>query len=330
MTRFVRFHETGGPEVLRIEEEPQPVPGSGEVLLKIEAIGLNRAEAAQRGGHYIVKPELPARLGGEASGRILAVGPGVAEWRVGDRVSVLPLRQKGDYGVYATEALWPAAELMPHPDGVDPVQSAALWLAFFTAWGGLIETGGLGKGDTVLITAGSSSVGLAALQVARDAGAVAIGTTRGSAKADALRAAGAQHVIATDEQDVRAEVARLTAGKGVRLVFDPVAGPFAERLFECLAPEGTLMIYGGLANQPAVFPRHLAIRKGLSMRGYSVHPLLSNAERRERAHAAILERVLDGRFRMPIARTFTLDEIVEAHRTMERNEHVGKLVVVPG
>lgn len=329
MVKFVRFHELGGPEVLRVEEEERREPGSGEVLLRIEAVALNRAEMAQRGGHYIVKPELPARIGSESTATILKVGPDVEGYAEGDLVSTMPMQVKGVYGAYATETLWPASNLAKLPEGTDPVQSAATWMAFFTAWGGLIETAKLQPGEPVVITAGSSSVGLAAIQVAKEAGAVVIGTTRKSDKAQALRDAGADHVIATDEVDIVAEVNRITDGQGVRIIFDPVAGPFAETLFECLAIEGVLMIYGGMANKPATFPRHLAIRKNLTMRGYNFHPMMADPARRQAARAAIMKGLQAGRFKMPVAQVFSLDQIVEAHRTMERNEHVGKIVVKP-
>lgn len=330
MAKIIRFHELGGPEVLRVEERDPGEPGAGEVLVAIEAIGLNRGEAAFRGGHYIHKATLPSLLGGEAAGHVLAAGPGVEGWAPGDLFTMLPLYPIGQYGTYANETLLPAASLMRRPPSQDAISSAASWVAFLTAWGGLIETAQLAAGTFVIITAASSSVGLAAIQIAKQAGAIPIAATRGSSKASALRAAGAAHVVATEEQDIVAFVHELTAGKGVPLVFDCVAGPGVDQLSQCLAEDGMLMIYGGMANQPATFPRHLAIRRNLTLRGYNFFAMLSVPERKARAIEAILSGMDEGHFRMPIAEVFDLDNIVEAHRMLERNEHIGKIIVTTG
>lgn len=327
MAKIVRYAENGGPEVLRVEDGDAGRPGKGEVLLAVEAIGLNRAEAAQRGGHYIVQPPLPARLGQECAGTILAIGPDVTGWAVGDQVSTLPAGRPGNYGCYASETLWPATSLLRRPDGLDAKQAAATWVAFFTAWGGLVEAGRLSAGEAVVIPAASSSVGLAAIQVARDLGAIPIAATRGGTKLREIEAAGAAHIIVTGEQDIVAEVKRFTGDCGAPLIFDPVAGGFAETLTECLADEGMLIIYGGMSNEPFILPRHAAIRRNLTVRGYNFFGLVADRKRRETVGATITERLLDGRFAMPIAETFALDDVVEAHRALERNEHVGKIVI---
>jgi len=328
MARIVRFHELGGPEVLRVEEIDAGEPGAGQVLVTIDAIGLNRGEAAFRGGHYILKPTLPSFIGGEAAGRVAKLGPDVSEFAVGDKVIFVPLSPPGTCSIYGSEAVIPTFSLQKAPDGLDAVQNASLWVAFCTAWGGL-EAAKLAKGQTVIIPAGSSAVGLAAIQIAHDIGATVIATTRRSGKFDALKAAGADHVVATEEQDIKAEVARITGDKGVELIFDPVAGPYAETLFECLADHGTLMIYGGMANQPHTFPRQLSIRMNLTMRGYNFFELLKDKPRFSAAMEAIAERIRDGRFKMPVAKVFKLDDAVEAHRFLESNTHIGKIVMQP-
>ncbi|MGE0830434.1 MAG: zinc-dependent alcohol dehydrogenase family protein [Hyphomonadaceae bacterium] len=328
LAKIVKFYETGGPDVMRVEEADPGAPGEGEVLIKIDAIGLNRGEAAFRGGHYLVKPALPSKIGSEASARVTALGPGVTGFKPGEAVFTLPTFVQGQYGIYASEAVVPASCLRPMPQGLDPVQSAAIWVAFLTAWGGMVETGKLQKGQHVLIPAASSSVGLAAVQIAKDIGAIPIATTRRRTKAAAIAAAGAAHVVATEEDDIAAEIARITNDKGLPFIFDPVAGPFAEKLFDLLAEDGVLMLYGGIANQPATFPRQPAIRKNLTMRGYNFFPLLRDPARFKVAYDYIAARVLDGRFKMPIEKTFSLDQIAEGHRTLEANQHIGKLVVI--
>lgn len=329
MAKIVRFYETGGPEVLRVEDDDPGAPGAGEVLLSIDAIGLNRGEAAFRGGHYIFKADFPARLGAEASARIAELGPGVTGWAVGQRVMTLPTFPIGSYGFYASEAIAPVSCLAPLPEGLEPDQSASIWVAFLTAYGGLVEAGGLKRGDAVVITAASSSVGLAALQIARDLGALPIATTRTRDKAEALLAAGAAHVVVTQEEDLAQAVTTLTGGKGASLAFDAVAGPFLQPLSQSLADNGALIVYGGLANAPAEFPRQLAIRKNLLIRGYNFFGLLADQERRQRAMNYILARIGDGVFSMPIAQRFKIDEVVLAHRELEKNAHVGKLILEP-
>lgn len=327
MALRVRYDQLGGPEVLRIDEFDPGDPGPGEVRVAVETIGLNWADTLQRSGLYMSKSALPARIGGEGSGTVVATGPGVSEWRVGDRVALLVPPSYDRYGTYASETLHPANGLIAIPDGMPMEQAAASWIAFLTAWGGLVDRGGLAEGTHVLITAASSTVGLAALQITRDMGAVPIATTRGGSKVEALYEAGAAHVIVTETTDVAREVEKLTGGAGVQLIFDAIAGPLVERLFGCLAPEGTLVVYGGLSQQPTPFPRQPAMAANLTMRGFALGQMLGNPERGARALAALKPKLAAGRFAMPIAHRIPFPEIAEAHRILERNAHIGKIVV---
>src|SRR3546814_10246396 len=169
MSRVVRFHSLGGPDVLRLEEREIPEPGAGEVLIKVEAIGLNRADVMFRTGRYLDKATFPSQMGFEASGTVLAAGPGVEGVRGGDAVGVLPGFDLSKYGTYADHAVIPQAHVLPQPQGLTNVQAAGLWMAYLTAYGGLVEAGRLMAGDRVAISAASSSVGLAAIQIARHA-----------------------------------------------------------------------------------------------------------------------------------------------------------------
>ena len=163
MPKIVRFHETGGAEVLRLEDLPLVDPGNGEVRLKVEAIGLNRAEIMFRKGQYLETPQLPSRLGYEAAGVIDAVGADVSDFQVGDRVSTIPSFPMGQYGVYGESAIVPTYAAAKYPETLSTVEGAAIWMQYMTAFGALIEYGNMKKGDVVLITAASSSVGLAAI-----------------------------------------------------------------------------------------------------------------------------------------------------------------------
>jgi NADPH:quinone reductase-like Zn-dependent oxidoreductase len=239
MSRGVRFYEFGGPEVLKIEEVVVPDPGPQEVRLRVKAIGLNRSEILTRSGKSATKPSLPAQLGLEAAGVIDALGTGVKDFAVGDRVAVIP----GDTGrgYYSEVALAPARTLVKIAPDQNLQEAAATWMAFGTAWTGLVNIGRLTAGQMVLIRAASSSTGLAAIQIARKIGATPVALTRTGAKAAALLDAGAAHVIATEEQDLAREVAQLTGGKGAELAFDAVGGPNFEKLVDATAAGGLLI-----------------------------------------------------------------------------------------
>jgi NADPH:quinone reductase-like Zn-dependent oxidoreductase len=325
-SRVVRIHRTGGPEVLTFEKLPVGEPAPGEARVCIEAIGLNRSEAGFRSGQYLVQPKLPALMGYEACGVIEALGDGVAGFAVGERVSVLPNFRLGDYGVYADRAIVPARSLVATPPNLSSIEAAAVWMQYFTAYG-IVQAGRATLGDYVLIPAASSSVGLAAIQLANWIGAEPIAMTRTSAKADALRAHGAGHVIASSEVDVVAEVMRITNGRGARLVFDPVGGPFVETLAKAMADEGILIIYGSLSNQPTPYPHWTAAIKGLSLRGWVVGQVWNHPQRFERVKDLMLRGLAGGQLKPVIAKTFRLDDIVEAHRYLESNQQFGKIVV---
>ena len=177
MARVVRFHQTGGPEVLKIENIEVRPPGRGEVRIAVKALGLNRAESMFRSGQYLEDPKFPARLGYEAAGIVEAVGEGVTGLKVGDAVSTIPAFSQNEYGVYGDTALAPAAAVAKHPASLSWTDAAAIWMQYATAYGALIDIAHLGAGDTVLIPAASSSVGIAAIQIANLVGATPIALT---------------------------------------------------------------------------------------------------------------------------------------------------------
>jgi NADPH:quinone reductase len=327
MPKIVRFHQTGGPDVLKLEDFPLAEPGKGEVRIKVEAIGLNRAEVMLRKGQYLETPQLPSRIGYEAAGVIDAVGPDITDLRIGDRVSTIPSFPMSQYGVYGESAIIPAYAAAPYPDKLSAIEGAAIWMQYMTAYGALIEYGDLKKDDTVLITAASSSVGLAAIQIVKAAGGVAIATTRGADKKAFLLVAGADHVIVTDEEDLVERGMALTAGKGARLVFDPVAGPVLEQLAAVTAPGGIIFEYGALAPHPTPFPLFLALAKGLTVRGYTLFEIVKNPEMLKRGKEYIYRGLESGALKPIIDRTFPLAEIAEAHRYMVSNQQKGKIVV---
>lgn len=327
MPRIVRFAELGGPEVLEIVEEPLQDPGPGEVRIKVEAFGLNRAELLFRQGLYLERPKKNSRVGYEAAGVVDAVGPDVTKVAVGDRVGTIPGFSMRKYGVYGESTVVPAAIVTAYPDNLTPVEGAAIWMQYMTAYGAIVEYGQMTSEDAVLITAASSSVGLAAIQIVKAVGGTAIATTRGPSKRQALLDAGADYVIVTDEQDVARETRKATDGKGARLIFDPVAGSLLEKLAKAAARGGTIFEYGSLSLEPTPYPLFDALGKGLSVRGYTLFEITSDPEKLARGRQFVFDRLASGEFKPIIAKTFKLDEVVDAQRYMEKNEHVGKIVV---
>jgi len=327
MPKIVRFHETGDAGVLRIEDQPLTEPGEGEVRLRVEAIGLNRAEVMFRRGQYLENPEFPSRIGYEAAGIVDAVGNGVDAVRIGDRVSTIPSFSMGRYGVYGESAIVPAYAVAHYPGKLPAVEGAAIWMQYLTAFGALIEYGRLQADATVVITAASSSVGLAAIQITRAAGATALAVTRGAGKKPFLLEAGAHHVIVTDEEDLAESVMKLTAGKGAAMAFDPVAGPMLGRLADAAAPGALIFEYGALSTDPTVYPLFPALAKGLTVRGYTLFEIVKDPAMLARGKQYIYQGLESGALKPVIDRAFPLEDIVEAHRYMESNQQKGKIVV---
>jgi NADPH:quinone reductase-like Zn-dependent oxidoreductase len=325
--RVVRFHKIGGPEVLAIEEIDLPPPGPGEVQIRIHALGLNRAEVMFRSGQYIEEPKLPGRPGYEAAGTVAAVGSNVDGFRIGEAVSVVPSFSLNHYGLYGDLANVPATAVVRHPATLSWVEAAATWMQYMTAYGALIDIAALQPGDTLLVPAASCSVGLAAIQFANMVGAVPVALTRTSSKRQALLDAGASAVIATQEQDLVRETLRLTGGKGARVVFDPVGGPTVAKLVKAMAKGGILFVYGALSTEPTPLPVLDVLGKSLTVRGYTLFEITESPKRLKRAEQFINQGLTIGSLKPIIAKTFPLDEIVEAHRFMESNEQFGKIVV---
>ncbi|AWS43528.1 zinc-dependent alcohol dehydrogenase family protein [Streptosporangium sp. 'caverna'] len=328
MARTVRFHEIGGPEVMRLEDLEPGEPGPGEVRIRVDAIGVNRAEALFRSGQYIEPVKrLPARLGSEAAGVIEAVGPEVTGFETGQAISVVPNFSQNDYGVYAERAIVPATALLHRPDHVDAVSGAAVWMPYLTAYGAMVEVGRMRAGDVAVVNAASSSVGLAAIHTAIRVGAAPVAITRTRAKKQQLIDEGAAEVIVSDEEDVAERVLELTGGKGAEYVFDAVAGPGVVDLARAVAADGTLFLWGALSGQPTPYPGFDLGMPALNMRTYTMLEIARNPGRLRRAAAFVASGLRGGAFRPVVDRVFPLEKVVQAHRHMESNTQFGKIVV---
>lgn len=327
MTRAVRFHQHGGPEVLRIETVDVAPPARGEVQIRIRALGLNRAEALLRRGTYIETAKFPSGLGLEAAGIVEAVGEDHTGFVPGDNVSIVPPLSMVRWPAHAELANFPAGIVVRHPPALGFEAAAAVWMQYLTAYGALVDVAGLLRGEVVAITAASSSVGLAAIQIANRIGAIPIALTRTSAKRRALLEAGAAHVVASGEADIGPRLAEIAGANGVRVVFDAVGGPAFEPLTAAMSPGGILIEYGGLSAEPTPFPLPNVLSKSLTLRGYLVHEIIRDPGRLARAKAFILDGLSDGALKPIIARTFRFEEIIDAHRFLESNTQFGKIVV---
>lgn len=324
--RIVRFHDFGGPEVLRLEEAAPEPPGPGEVLIAVQAIGLNNSEAQLRRGDYpMLRATLPSRIGRECVGIVQAVGEGVTSARPGDRVCTIPAFDVRRHGVYGAWCVVPEPGVVPAP--LPGIEAAGVWQQYLTAYGPLVEHGRCKPGDVVVVTAAASSVGLGAVQMARALGCTVIGTTRSPRKAGAILAAGAEAVVVADGTPLAPRLREAAGGRGADLVLDPVAGPGIADLVEALRPEGTLFLYGQLAAEAAGLPLLTLLRNGLSIRGYTLWEITLRPERLARARDMIAGHLAAGTLRPVVDRVFPLSGIVAAHAYLEGGTQTGKILV---
>jgi NADPH:quinone reductase-like Zn-dependent oxidoreductase len=327
MSRTIKFAQAGGPEVLEFIEMEVPAPGPHEVRIKVKAIGINRAESMWRNDKYVESPIFPAGLGYDAAGIVDAVGTGVIDFAVGDIVSTIPAFSLNKYFTYGEVILAPDHAVVKHPESLSFVEAASVWMMFLTAYGALIFGAQVKAGDFVIVPAASSSVGLAAIQIANYAGATPIALTRTSEKKQRLHEVGAPHVVVNQEQDLVAEVMRITDGNGARVVFDPVGGPDFPKLIAALTFQGIAYIYGALSEDETPIPALEMIRKMPSVQGYSIRLVTGDAERRKVAVEYVTKGLAIGALKPIIDRTFKFDDIVEVHRYLENSGQFGKIVV---
>ena len=320
--KAVRVHETGGPEVLRYEEIPVPTPGPGQAQVKVEAIGLNYIDIYFRSGLY--KTSLPFTPGMEAAGTVTAIGPGVADLKVGDRVAYAP-----SIGAYAEYAVVPAERLVPLPQGVDFRLAAAVTLQGMTAHYLTLSTYPLKPGDTALIHAAAGGMGLLLIQIAKMRGARAIGTVSTNEKAALAREAGADAVILYTEQDFEAEVMRLTDGRGVNVVYDSVAKTTFDKSLNCLGPRGVLALFGQSSGPvPHVDPARLAKNAVFLTRPGLQQYTLTRTELLQRA-GDVFGWVQSGKLKVRISETLPLKEASKAHHLLEGRKTTGKVLLMP-
>ncbi|WP_454685698.1 NAD(P)H-quinone oxidoreductase [Agrobacterium leguminum] len=323
--RFIDLPSHGGPEVMRLSHAPLPKPAKGEVLVKVEAAGVNRPDVAQRQGIYPPPKDASPILGLEIAGEVVALGEGVTEFKVGDKVCALA--NGGGYAQYCTV---PAGQALPFPKGYDAVKAAALPETFFTVWANLFQMAGLTEGESVLIHGGTSGIGTTAIQLAKAFGAEVYATAGSAEKCEACVKLGARRAINYREEDFAEVVKAETDGKGVDVILDMIGAAYFEKNLSALAKDGCLSIIaflgGAVAEKVNLTP---IMVKRLTVTGSTMRPRTVDEKRaiRDDLVAEVWPLLESGQLAPVINRVFTLDEVVEAHRLMESSNHIGKIVM---
>jgi len=320
----VEIAEPGGPEVLRVIERSDPVPGPGDVLIQVAAAGVNRPDVMQRRGAYPPPPGASDIPGLEVAGTIAAVGDRVSDWRVGDRVCALV-----SGGGYATMCVAPAVQCLPVPSPLDVVAAAGVPETFFTVWTNVFDRGHLRSGETALFHGGTSGIGTTAIQLAAARGATVIATAGSDEKCRACEALGATHAINYRSQDFVEAVKQLTNKRGVDLILDIMGGDYLPRNLTALATDGRLVQIGLMGGESSTVDLRRVIGRRLTITGSSLRPRTA-AEKGEIASALkrevwpLLER---GTVKPIVYKVFPLAQASDAHRVMESSEHIGKIVL---
>ena len=322
--RYIAAREPGPPEVLALAETTVPAPKAGDVLIEVAYAGVNRPDCIQRAGLYPPPPDASPILGLEVAGSIVAVGEGVSTWRVGD--SVCALTPGGGYAEYCTT---PATCCLPWPRGLSAVEAASLPENYFTVWNNVFDRVHLRAGETILIHGGTSGIGLTAIQLAKAFGATTVTTVGSAEKAAFCRSIGADHAINYREQDFVAEIATLTAKRGVDVVLDMVGGDYIEKNLKCLALEGRMAIIAFLQGSKVTADWRHVMMKRLTVTGSTLRA--SPQARKAEIAASLREKVWPlfdaGTLKPVIHRVFPLAEAAEAHRLMESSVHIGKIML---
>lgn len=320
----VEITQLGKPEVLKLGTRPMPQPGPGEVLIKVEAAGVNRPDVLQRMGHYPPPPGASDIPGLEVAGTIVALGEGVTSWRVGDAVCALV-----SGGGYAEYCAAPAPQCLPIPEGLVAIQAAVLPETFFTVWTNVFDRARLAPGETLLVQGGASGIGVAAIQMAKALGHRVFVTAGTPEKCRACELLGAERAINYRSEDFGAVAKELTGGRGVDVILDMVGGDYVDRELKCLAEDGRIAIIAMLGGAKATIGLNEILRRRLSITGSALRP--RSIEFKGAIAKALCERVwpliVSGKIRPMVFEAFPLDQAAAAHALMESDKHIGKIAL---
>lgn len=335
MSRIVRFHEFGEADVLKIEERQAPAPAAGEVLVGVEAVGVSWYDVLWRQNLANTPTQLPAGLGHELAGVVLAVGDGVSDLAVGDKVASFPGHSANRYPSYAEHVVLPRSSLACYPDNLTAQQAAVHYLPSMVGWFGFSELARLQPGETVLLTAASRCWGPYIVQMGKALGATVIAATAFAEDHDFLKQLGVDHIILTEEQDLVSRVSKLTDGRGVNVVMDALGGPQMCLLGDAIAPRGRLILFDLQGGNETPFPACAAFQKNIQ---FFVHCIGNFTGKEElnipqdvvavaKAVQGINQLTADGLLKPLIDKVYSFDEVVEAHRYMETCPSRGRVVL---
>ena len=325
--KAVEISAYGKPDVLRLAQRPEPVPGAGELLIRVQASGINRPDVLQRTGNYPVPPGASDIPGLEVAGEIVsgdAQALARGGFKIGDRVCALVAG-----GGYAQLCVAPVAQCLPVPKGLSDIEAASLPETFFTVWSNVFDRAGLQAGETLLVQGGTSGIGVTAIQMAKALGARVIATAGSDQKCQACLKLGADHAINYKTQDFAAEARQLTGGAGVNVILDMVAGGYIAREVECLAEDGRLAIIAIQGGVKSEFNAGLVLRKRLAIMGSTLRPrpVEFKAAIARSLKATVWPLLENGAVKPVIHSVFPAAQAARAHELMESNQHIGKIVL---
>lgn len=331
MTKVVQLHSFGGPEHLNLDNIENLVPLRNEVKIKVESACITRDHYAYMEGSFgVSKADLPLRFGNEVSGIVEEIGENVDPIWLGKHVAPLPLFHQSRYAVLGEEALIPVEYLIEYPNNLTKEEATSFWVPYLTSAYPLTSLVNIEKNNIVTILAAPSSVGLAAIQVAKAEGAIVIAVTINSKDTDDLKKLGADYVISLDKENYVQRINEITNGKGTNVIFDPVGGSMFEQLVESSAVRGKIIVYGLMSKETAILPIAKVISKGLTIHGSSMAKLYEVPDILLKTQKYILKNLQNGVFKPKIGNVFSLENIQEAYsKVTQNNREIGRIVIKP-
>lgn len=324
--KAIRFHRIGGPEVLQFDEMEIPKPSGNEVLFKVDAFALNQADILFINGIHYTVPNFPSRIGSEATGIVMEVGHDVTTFKKGDRVTSIPFYTQ-KHGVQGEYAVVPEIYLTKVPDSYSVEEATSFWMQYLTAYYALFKLGSVKKGDYVFIPATSGTAGQGALKLAKDAGAIVIGSTRTSDKEQFIKSLGADHVLVSSEENILDQLMKISGEKGVKFVFDPIGGSFVSQYMKSLSFGGSATIYGLLSGEQTEFPILDLVRKNTKLYAYSLFNYVMDEALLKEGKKYVLNSIEKNGLKPVVDKVFDFKETVKAYNYMRSNKQKGKIVV---
>jgi NADPH2:quinone reductase len=336
MSRAIKFHRFGKADVLSCEEQPDRSPGAQEVLVRVQAIGISWDDVLWRQDLSLSKPRLPAGLGTEMAGIVEALGDGVSDLQIGDKVASFKAMSANDYPVCGDHVLVPRNALTRYPEQLTPVEASVHYTPFLLAYFAYVDLAQVQKGQTVLVTGAAESPGIAFVQLGKALGLRVIASTKSADDRDYLLANGAERVIVTDEDDIGLRINAITKGQGIAAVFDGMGGMQMSLLGDVLAPRGSLVLYGLRGGNNTPFPAQQAFRKNMKFFVHCLENFTGKPELGIEQNTAAIQRALEtinalteqGALKADIHRTWPFEQFGKAHHHLDDQPVRGRVVLM--